>query len=242
MRLPIARNFDAVGYRIALMIVGTLCFIGFAGVAGAQPYFEFRFQSDAGDYIGGGASYRRTQTTGVIDSYSPSDFTGDGQVDYLFLRYLGEPFGGTFIHFWVATNQLGKNLAPGTYPNAERAPFASLGHPGLDVEMDGRGCNTLTGNFVIHDVNFGPGSVLERLDMDFEQHCEGAAPALHGTFRYNRLAPLDLATPVPAMGPWSLSVLALLLVLTAAPALGARRNHCHSLSGDLGRAQKGRTS
>ena len=226
------------------MIIWALCFIGFAGEAGAQPYFEFRFQSDPGDYIGGGASYLRTQATGVIDSYNPSDFTGDGAVDYVFLRYLGQPFDGTFIHFWVATNQLGTNLVPGTYPNAERAPFASLGHPGLDVEMDGRGCNTLTGNFVIRDASFGPAPslLLERLDMDFEQHCEGAAPALHGRFRYNRSAPLDIATPVPATGPWSNTVLALLLALTVAPALSARRKPCHSRSSDLGRSRKGRTS
>jgi hypothetical protein len=203
-------------------MIMVVCLLVLAAEAGAQPFFEFRFQSDPGDYIGGGASYLRTQATGVVDIIESYDFTGDGSVDYISLRYLGEPFDGTFIVFAVGTNQLGRNLAPGTYPNAERAPFATLGHPGLDVAMDGRGCNTLAGNFVIRDVNFAPGPVLERLDMDFEQHCEGATPALRGSFRYNRTSALGLATPVPAMGSGSLPVLASLLVLAAASALKGR--------------------
>jgi hypothetical protein len=214
---------DVARLFLTCMAMMTLGLLGVAEGAGAQPYFEFRFQSDPGDYVGGGNSYLRTQATGAIDVYNLEDRTGDGAVDYMFLRYLGQPFGGTFIHFWVATNQLGKDLAPGTYPNAERAPFASVGHPGLDVEMDGRGCNTLAGNFVIRDATFGPGPVLERFDMDFEQHCEGAVPALRGTFRYNRLAPVDPPTPVPATGPLTLAALALLLALGAVPTLASRR-------------------
>jgi len=222
--MPPRGHSEWIGRRAALPIVAAACAFGHAAAALAQPYFEFRFQSEAGDYIGGGSSYVRTNATGVIDTYNLLDLTADGAVDYLFLRYLGEPFDGTFIHFWVATNQLGQNLVPGIYPNAERAPFASAGHPGLDVEMDGRGCNTLTGNFVIHEVNFGPGPELERLDMEFEQHCEGATPALRGSLRYNRTSPLSLATPVPAMGPGSLMALASLLFATACAAVARRQD------------------
>ena len=48
---------------------------------------------------------------------------------------------------------------------------------------NGRGCNTLTGSFTIKQISFSrvDGS-LDRLLATFEQHCEGATPALGGSW------------------------------------------------------------
>src|SRR5262249_49676683 len=76
---------------------------------------------------------------------------------------------------------------PGAYDNAERAPFASPGHPGLDVSGDGRGSNTLTGNFTITSAVFDYSNgypVVRSFAASFEQHSEGATPALFGSINF----------------------------------------------------------
>jgi hypothetical protein len=145
----------------------------------AAPLASFDFQSDPGDYVGGGATIHRTEAGRTLNA-STSDSTGNGVPDYVTITLIGP---GDFIIFQLGTNQLGVDLAPGTYLTAQRAPFAAPGHPGIDIGMDGAGCNTITGDFVIHAVLF-QGSSLRYLDMDFVQHCEGLAPALRGSVLY----------------------------------------------------------
>jgi hypothetical protein len=85
----------------------------------------------------------------------------------------------------IATNQLGVPLEPGTYLNAQRAPDATPGHPGLNIEFDSRGCDVITGNFTVTDAVYAADGTVSSLAFSFEQHCEGAMPALFGTFTYN---------------------------------------------------------
>jgi len=74
----------------------------------------------------------------------------------------------------------GQTLATGTYDGATRYPFQAPSDPGMDVFGDGRGCNTLTGSFTVTQITFSSGGAVESFDADFEQHCEGAEPALRG--------------------------------------------------------------
>ena len=90
----------------------------------------------------------------------------------------------------------GQILAPGTYPNATRYPFNGSGN-GLSVYGDGRGCNTLTGSFTVKEVVFSAvDNSLQHLKATFVQHCEGAAPALTGTLKYES-APVVTPPPGP---------------------------------------------
>jgi hypothetical protein len=50
---------------------------------------------------------------------------------------------------------------------------------------EGRGCNTLTGWIIIDSVTYD-GATLAAIDLQFEQHCEGGAPALHGEIHWTR--------------------------------------------------------
>jgi VCBS repeat-containing protein len=75
-------------------------------------------------------------------------------------------------------------LTPGVYANAMRFPFQDPGRPGLDVSGNGRGSNTLTGQFTVYDVAFA-GSALTRFAAAFEQHSEGNPPALFGWIMFN---------------------------------------------------------
>ncbi|MBO0822371.1 MAG: hypothetical protein J2P27_00760, partial [Actinobacteria bacterium] len=63
-------------------------------------------------------------------------------------------------------------LAPGTYNSATRYPFNTTG-PGLNLDGNGRGCNTLTGSFTVIDAVFGPQGYVQKFDATFVQHCEG---------------------------------------------------------------------
>lgn len=153
--------------------------------AAAQITGQLTMHSETGDWVGQGQDYYY-DSTGASFSAQASDRTGDGLADYVTIS-LHTP---GYSHWWYltfATNQLGTNLAPGSYPDAQRAPFAGAGHPGLDVSGDGRGSNTLTGNFTIQEAVFdysGGARRLVRFSASFEQHSEGFVPALFGTVQF----------------------------------------------------------
>ena len=81
-------------------------------------------------------------------------------------------------------------LIAGSYENAERAAFASPGHPGLDVNGDGRGCNTVSGRFTIHEATWGADGKPTVFAATLEQHCEGNAPAMFVELRIGSTWPL----------------------------------------------------
>ena len=127
--------------------------------------------SDDGDWVGGRPaalllderpatrSARRTHRT---PSTSPS-----------------QTANGAWWHVDLAA-PAGETLAAKTYASATRYPFQDPSSPGLSVGGDGRGCNTLTGSFTVSQVSFQTGGTIDSLDATFEQHCEGADPALRG--------------------------------------------------------------
>ncbi len=83
---------------------------------------------------------------------------------------------------WMADFQGMNTLAqlqPGYYGNLQRYPFNNPVRGGLNWSGNGRGCNTLTGWFVVDSATYVQGN-LTALDLRFEQHCEGGAAALHG--------------------------------------------------------------
>jgi len=76
-------------------------------------------------------------------------------------------------------------LQPGYYGGLQGSGFGNPVKGGLDWSGDGRGCNTLTGWFVIDSVTYSAGS-LASIDLRFEQHCEGVPAALHGAIHWIR--------------------------------------------------------
>ena len=68
---------------------------------------------------------------------------------------------------------------------------------------EGRGCNLTTGTFTIDAATYVAGS-LASIDLRFEQHCEGASPALYGQIHWvvdDDLHPPGPVNPPPA-GLW----------------------------------------
>jgi hypothetical protein len=176
-----ARQMKTYNSHIAFLLV--VCAAFHLGNAAAQVA-HLKFQSQPGDPIGEGL------TRDII--YTPNNGTfffadvrrtlSSGEpAEIVFGFGLGEtPF--TLLFF--GTDQLGIPMQPGFYPNAQRADFAAPGHPGLDVSFNHNGCNTLTGNFTVHEFTYSPLAGIQSFSVSFEQHCEGAPPALLGDFTF----------------------------------------------------------
>jgi hypothetical protein len=126
-------------------------------------------------FVIGGDDYVHSGSPLVITGGAGWSVDTDGDVD-------GKP---AFVTIHIGSNwtidlssaSLGRPLAPGTYVDAQRAPFTDPNHPGLDVFGDGRGCNEVGGTFTIVDVqaNSDPDgglSTVTSLTATFEQHCE----------------------------------------------------------------------
>jgi hypothetical protein len=134
--------------------------------------------SQPGDYIGGGIDQTFTDADGV---FTPSRNFDNGVSIY----FNGGP------HWWYLdfAAPMDAPLAPGVYEGATRWPFQSPASPGLSVSGEGRGCNTLTGRLEVLEVEYGAGGEVLRFAATFEQHCEGAAPALLGSILFNSTLP-----------------------------------------------------
>jgi hypothetical protein len=74
-------------------------------------------------------------------------------------------------------------VQPGYYGSLQRYPFHNPVKGAL-LGRRGRGCNVLTGWFVVDGLTWN-GASLATLDLRFEQHCEGAVPALHGKVHWD---------------------------------------------------------
>jgi all-beta uncharacterized protein len=125
------------------------------------------YQSEQGDYIGQGLSDSFT-----LNGSQFSVTLNGAQTDLTF-RMTGSPF------WQLMLKSNGGLLAPGTYNQAARASFAPIGAPGLDFFGSGRGCNQVTGRFLVQTATFS-GTDVQRFHARFEQNCEGWSTPLRG--------------------------------------------------------------
>jgi hypothetical protein len=171
-------------------------------LARGNKLFHVQLRSPQGAKIGDAANNVRTidpnvALTALAMSSQPGDYIGQGQM-YLYTT-LDTTFtpirnfdNGVSISLGAADNWETDFAAPnnatlvsGVYDNAQRFPFQDSGVPGLSVSGEGRGCNTLTGRFVVKDARYASNGDVEHFAADLEQHCEGGTPALFGWVRYN---------------------------------------------------------
>lgn len=154
------------------------------GIAG---YTSWNMQSQPGDYIGGGSAWSYTPATAT--------FSASGSAAMVTLGLTGAN-GDWWSAQFAATG--GTNLTAGvTVSGATRYPFNGTG-PGLNVDGNGRGCNTLTGSFLVHEIAFDGSGNLSAFSVSFEQHCEGGTAALLGSIAWHASQP---AAPLPGSGP-----------------------------------------
>ena len=130
------------------------------------------FYSFPRDYLGQGGTYYTTNT---------AEFTVAGTATLLRVAAFGFE-----AYFEVA---FGVDLVVGRYTNATRWPFNS-DSPGLSISGNGRGCNTVCGDFEIRELGINEAGEMDRLWVTFTQQCECFGAPLSGKIRYrSQLAP-----------------------------------------------------
>jgi hypothetical protein len=141
---------------------------------------SFVLNSQPGDYVGAGVYRLEGGPEWITSVFEP---TWAGYSLELSFRL---PDYTSWWHFnFSAPNR--NLLAPGIYEQATRYPFEQPG-AGLSVFGDGRGCNRLTGRYVIQEFELVNGG-LRKFAADFEQLCEEINPPLYGSVRYNSTVP-----------------------------------------------------
>ncbi|MCF2948054.1 hypothetical protein L0668_08050 [Paraglaciecola aquimarina] len=140
------------------------------------------YDSESGDYIGGGQTMFHTDTDGSIFSSSDSD-----RPNYVEVRYTGDARWS--LDLASPNNEI---LEAKKYEEATRYPFQSQTKPGLSFTGNGRGCNQSFGEFEILEIEYEENGQLDKLAVNFTQHCEGlSAPKLKGMVRLNSSARLN---------------------------------------------------
>jgi parallel beta-helix repeat protein len=123
--------------------------------------------SSSGDFIGQGQTYVTTNQADIGIAGTPSTLTINA-------------FG--FAIYFSGPN--GTPLTVGTYINAARWPFNEA-QPGLSVSGNGRGCNTVCGEFRIFELHTDVDANVDRFWAKFTQVCACSLPPLRGEIRYN---------------------------------------------------------
>lgn len=155
--------------RILISFALLLSSITLTPMAAAQIILD----SDPGDWIGGGSDTELSEP--FILNISES------------LINISHSSGFSF-EFVPPDN---RDLARGVYLDAERAPFRGPLNPGMEISSSGRGCNQISGEFYIYELDTSVQPPA--LAMDFVQYCDSTVSALRGNIRINT----DIAAPYP---------------------------------------------
>ncbi len=134
-----------------------------------------------GDWIAGYEEHTFTDYDSFVSVSSEYDngITVRAQKEKGSIEYIDALFGGPDDTV----------LQPGYYPDAQRYTFASPGHPRMEISMNHGGCNTLTGEFTVHELSGGADGYPSYFAIDFVQYCEGTPPPLVGQIRYRSNLP-----------------------------------------------------
>lgn len=159
----------------SVLVALSLAFSAIAAPAHAESA-TLSFVSEPGDYIGQGES--RSYTEGLSTTVS-----SDG-------RIAGVSYWGSSEWWYLdLAAPEGQKLVVGAYEGATRYPFQESTEPGLSLSGSGRGCNTLTGRFEVTVAEYDTAGNLRQFAANFEQHCEGAEPALWGEVSFVKDGP-----------------------------------------------------
>jgi hypothetical protein len=160
-----------------ILILATLALVPSARATDTDTFLTLN--SQPGDFVGGG----------ITQTFTP----GDGTFT------VGADIGGAAVSFhtpdfsssWdlIFGPPKSETFRQGEYEGAQNF-FGLPTAPLMAVGGDHRGCNVITGRFLVSELALAPDGTLQRLAIDFEQHCEGAQPALFGSVRFNSDVPV----------------------------------------------------
>jgi hypothetical protein len=128
----------------------------------------FSFTSSPQSWVGHGLSQTFTPAHG--STISASRYFDQGAFQNAIRFTLSDPEYGGYNLEMVGFD--GAFPTVGTYPGATRWPFNG-GNPGLDFSGNGRGNNTLTGNFTVKESVLDVSGNVLAFAADFTQYDEG---------------------------------------------------------------------
>ena len=133
----------------------------------------FYLTSDSGDPVGQGRTSLVTSATATMD------VVGSG--GEIFVTVPGsQPWTGVF---WKMNSI--PQFTRGYYGSLQSPERANPTKGALRLTGPAGSCGLLTGWFLIERIAFSNNSVVA-LDLRFEQHCDGGAPALHGVIHWTQ--------------------------------------------------------
>jgi hypothetical protein len=179
--------------RFLVCAVAAFGVLGFSFEEARAESAHLTLQSQPGSFIGAGMNWDITYTPQNSQSFSAqiNQTLPSGQPDYITFimgTVTSSLSTNTFAILQFSTVQLGVPLAPGVYDNAERAAFATAGHPGLDVSFQNRGSNVLTGSFTINEISFFKDQSntlhIGSFSASFSQSSDNNSSNITGTFTF----------------------------------------------------------
>src|SRR3954452_9887434 len=173
-----------IGARLGLVL---LCVAGLVTIAvpaqAVTSLTAFTLESETGDPIGGGQSFTFTSSNATItatgDDTALTMTTDDGT--HSFSADLAAPTGGA--------------LTTGTTYSTAKSGDAT--NAGLNVSGDGNSCASSTGTMTVHEITLAAGAIAT-LAVTYEQHCNGATPALFGELRFDSTIDYKAVSASPA--------------------------------------------
>jgi hypothetical protein len=134
--------------------------------------------SQPGDFIGQGQSYDFTPANSTITAST----IRDGVIASGVQVTVTAPGQSWTLSFAAPSPGW---LVPGTYTGATRWPFQAPGTPGLDVSGDGRGANTVAGQFTVTQAVYDSSGNVVSFAVSFTQYGDGSSAALTGQVDFN---------------------------------------------------------
>ena len=180
------RHAGALGAQLLRLVLLPLAFLAAPALAFAQAVLVL--ESQPGDTIGEGLTRTFTTADGTFTATPVS-------------RGLSFHFNGGAVQ-WTGQFHPPRDepVVAGEYPFANTQVSGSESQPVLEFFSPTRNCASVSGRFSIFELVYA-GSSIQSLAIDFEQHCNGAGPALIGRLRYNSAVPMSPAFPsVAAFG------------------------------------------
>ncbi|RCJ35362.1 hypothetical protein A6770_16185 [Nostoc minutum NIES-26] len=152
--------------------------------------------SDRGNYIGQSDYYSYTPATGNFGA-SRAYPTNTSSNNAVRVSYSEPGTGGKWWDLSFAAPFNAPLTAGTTYTGAARFPFQTNNQPGLSVSGDGRGYNSLTGQFTVNQIVYGSGDEILSFDATFQEFGDGdpASEGFKGRIQY-RATPNNLIAGV----------------------------------------------
>jgi uncharacterized repeat protein (TIGR01451 family) len=149
-------------------------------------------RSDVGDYVGGGGSYSYSNENAVFELFEANP----GQLS---LNVMSNEDWSGFFYMPQGMTQIQK----GTYTDLIGAPFHDPATGGFYLSGGSNACGPHADWFKVDDVVYAAGQLVS-IDIRFEQHCGGSAPALRGQLHWNANDATRPPGPVnpPPVGLW----------------------------------------